>query len=94
MNKYEVLYILSTQIDDAAKDAAIEKFSSVVTTAGGSVEKLDKWGVRRLAYPIKFKNDGFYVLMSFTGEATLPAEITRQMNISDEVLRHIIVKMD
>ena len=94
MNKYEVLYILSTQIDDAQKDAAIEKFSSIVTTAGGTVDKLDKWGVRRLAFPIKFKNDGFYVLMNISGTAELPAEITRQMNISDEVLRHIIVKQD
>lgn len=94
MNKYEVLYILSTQLDDAAKDAAIEKFSSVITTAGGTVDKLDKWGVRRLAFPIKFKNDGFYVLVNFSGDATIPAEITRQMNISDEVLRHIIVKLN
>jgi len=94
LNKYELLYILSTQIDDTAKDAAIEKFSSIVTTAGGTVDKLDKWGVRRLAFPIKFKNEGFYVLMTFTGEATLPSEITRQMNISDEVLRHIIVKLN
>ncbi|HEY8389878.1 MAG TPA: 30S ribosomal protein S6 [Clostridia bacterium] len=94
MNKYEVLYILSAQIDDAAKEAAIQKFSSIVTTAGGTIDKLDKWGVRKLAYPIKFKNDGYYVLMSFTGDSSLPAEIRRQMNISDEVLRHIIVKQD
>lgn len=94
MSKYELLYILSTSLDDAAKDAAISKISSIITEAGGTVDKLDKWGIKKLAYPIKFKNDGYYVLTNFTGPAQLPLEITRQINISDDFLRHIIVKLD
>lgn len=92
MNKYEVLYILDCKLDDAAKDAQIEKYKGVVTAAGGEVENVDKWGVKKLAYEIDFKSEGFYVLMNFTAPATLPAELERQMRIADEVIRFIVVK--
>ncbi|HEY8423250.1 MAG TPA: 30S ribosomal protein S6 [Clostridia bacterium] len=94
MNKYELLFILSPTLDDAAKEAAISKISSIVTEAGGAVEKLDKWGVKKFAYPIKHKSEGYYVLMNFTGPATLPAEVSRQIRISDDFLRHMLLKLD
>ncbi len=92
MNKYEVLYILDAKIDDAAKDALIEKFKGVVESAGGAVENVDKWGVKKLAYEINFKSEGYYVLMNFTANADLPQELERQMRITDEVMRFIVVK--
>lgn len=92
MNKYEVLYILDAKIDDAAKDALVEKFKGVVESAGGSVESVDKWGVKKLAYEIDFKSEGYYVLMNFTANADLPQELERQMRITDEVMRFIVVK--
>lgn len=92
MNKYEVLYILDAKIDDAAKDALVEKFKGVVESAGGSVESVDKWGVKKLAYEINFKSEGYYVLMNFTANADLPQELERQMRITDEVMRFIVVK--
>lgn len=92
MNKYEVLYILDAKIDDAAKDALIEKFKGVVEFAGGAVENVDKWGVKKLAYEINFKSEGYYVLMNFTANADLPQELERQMRITDEVMRFIVVK--
>ena len=92
MNKYEVLYILDAKLDDAAKDALIEKFKGVVETAGGSVEGVDKWGVKKLANEINFKSEGYYVLMNFTADAALPQELERQMRITDEVMRFIVVK--
>lgn len=92
MNKYEVLYILDAKIDDAAKDALIEKFKGVVESAGGAVENVDKWGVKKLAYEISFKSEGYYVLMNFTANADLPQELERQMRITDEVMRFIVVK--
>lgn len=92
MNKYEILYILDTKLDDAEKDALIERFKGVVETAGGSVEGVDKWGVKKLAYEINFKSEGYYVLMNFTAEATVPAEIERQMRITDGVMRFIVVR--
>lgn len=92
MNKYEVLYILDAKLDDAAKDALIEKFKGVVESAGGAVENVDKWGVKKLAYEINFKSEGYYVLMNFTANADLPQELERQMRITDEVMRFIVVK--
>ncbi len=92
MNKYEVLYILDVKLDDAAKEAQIEKYKAVVETAGGSVEGVDKWGVRKLAYEINYKSEGYYVLMNFTANAELPSELERQMRIADEVIRFIVVK--
>ena len=92
MNKYEVLYILDAKIDDAAKDALFEKFKGVVESAGGAVENVDKWGVKKLAYEINFKSEGYYVLMNFTANADLPQELERQMRITDEVMRFIVVK--
>ena len=92
MNKYEVLYILNASIDDAAKEELIEKFKAIVTNAGGEVEGVDKWGVKKLAYEINFKSEGFYVLMNFAAPAELVAELERQMRISDDVMRFITVR--
>ena len=92
MTKYEMLYILSTKLEDEAKDAIIAKFEGIVTEAGGKVEGIDKWGVKKLAYEINFKSEGYYVLMNFTAEANVPAEIERQMRITDGVMRFIVVR--
>ena len=92
MNKYEILYILDTKLDDAEKDALIERFKGVVETAGGSVEGVDKWGVKKLAYEINFKNEGYYVLMNFSADANTPDELERQMRITDGVMRFIVIK--
>lgn len=92
MNKYETLYILNASSDDAQKDALIEKFKGVVTAGGGEVEAVDKWGVKKLAYEIDFKSEGYYVLMTFTAPAQLPQELERQMRITDDVIRFIVVK--
>lgn len=92
MNKYEVLYIINASLDDSAKDAIIEKFSNLVTVSGGAVESVDKWGVKKFAYEMEFKSEGYYVLMNFTAEASLPAEMERQMRISDDVIRYLVIR--
>lgn len=92
MNKYEALYILNASLDDTAKDALIERFKSVVEGEGGSVESVDKWGVKKLAYEIAFKSEGYYVLMTFEAKPETPAELERQMRITDDVMRFIVVK--
>ena len=92
MNSYELLYILNNDLADEAKDAVIEKLNAVVTGNGGTVDNVDKWGTRRLAYPINYKNEGYYVLVNFTAGATLPDELERVMRITDAVVRFMIVK--
>ncbi len=94
MNNYEVLYILNTEQDDEIIAAQAEKFANLVTANGGEVLKVDKWGRRRLAYPINFKNEGFYVLMNIKAGSELPAELERNFRISDEVMRYIVIRLE
>ena len=92
MNSYELLYILNNELADEAKEAVIEKLNAVVTANGGTFDNVDQWGTRRLAYPINYKNEGYYVLVNFTAPATLPDELERVMRITDAVVRFMIVK--
>ena len=92
MRKYEMLYILTATLSDEEKEAIIAKFESVVKEAGGNVEKVDKWGVKKLAYPINYKSEGFYVLMAFEATTTVVAELKRIAGITDGVIRRLITK--
>lgn len=90
MKSYEVLYIINAKVQDEAKDAIVEKFSALVTSLNGTVDTVDKWGMKKFAYPINYMSEGYYVLMAFTAEENVPAEISRQMRITDGVIRHMI----
>lgn len=92
MNKYEILYIIDASADDATKEAQITKYSDLVTANGGSVESVDKWGIKKFAYPMEFKTEGYYVLMTFSAPASLPAEMERQMRISDNIIRYLVIR--
>ena len=92
MNKYELLYIIDNDLSEEAKQAVIDRLSAVVTSAGGEVVSLDKWGTRKYAYTIDFKSEGYYVLMTFTAPATVPAELTRLSHIMDEIVRIMIIR--
>jgi small subunit ribosomal protein S6 len=92
MTKYEMLYIISTKVEDEAKDAIIAKFESIVTAAGGTVESIDKWGVKKLAYAINYQTEGYYVLMTFECETSVIAEITRVAGITEGMLRQMVTK--
>lgn len=92
MNKYEILYILASGLEETAYAAAADKYKELVEKSGGTVENVDKWGVKKFAFPIGYKNEGYYVLMTFTAKPDLPLEMERQMRLSDEVVRHLIVR--
>ena len=92
-NQYETIFVLSTKtLDDTAIEAAVEKFKNVITENGGNVESVDLWGKRKLAYPINYETEGYYVLVNFESEPTLPAELERVYHITSGVLRSIIIK--
>lgn len=92
MNNYELLYIIDNDLSEEAKEALVAKLNAVVTDNGGSVESVDKWGTKKLAYPINFKNEGYYVLVNFNAPANLPSELERVMRITDGVVRFMVVK--
>ena len=91
MNNYELLYIIDNDLAEEAKEALIAKLNGVVTDNGGSVEKVDKWGTKKLAYPINYKTEGYYVLVNFTAPAALPSELERVMRITDGVVRFMVI---
>ena len=93
LNQYETIFVLSTKtLDDAALEAKTEKFKQLITENGGTVESVDVWGKRRLAYPINYETEGYYVLVNFQSTADLPAELNRVYHITTGLLRSIIVK--
>lgn len=93
MTKYEMLYILDNALTDDVKDSIIKKFEDLVTNDGGAVEKTNRWGVKKLQYPINYKNEGYYVLMSFEAKPSLVEEMNRVADITDGMLRRIITKV-
>ena len=93
MTKYEVMFILDPALEDEKKDEIIELVKGIIE-AEGTVGEVDVWGMRKLAYPIQKKNDGYYVVMQFEAEPTLPKELDRRLKISDAVMRHIIVNKE
>lgn len=92
MTKYEMLYILDASLADDAKEAIVKKFEDLVIANGGTVEQTDRWGVKKLQYPINYKSEGYYVLMTFEAEKTLVVEIKRVAGITDGIIRRLITK--
>ena len=91
MNKYELMYILVNSASDEEKDAMIEKINTLITKNGGVVDSVDKIGSKKLAYEIDKKHDGYYVLVNFTAESSVPATVTNTLRITEGVLRYIVV---
>ena len=91
MNKYEAMYVITPELEDEAVKGIIEKYTGIITANGGEIEKVDEWGRRRLAYPINYKTEGYYVLMTFTSEPSFPKELDRVLRITDGIMRSLIV---
>ena len=91
MKAYEVMYIIRPVEEDAI-EAIIKKFDDLIAANGGTVEKTDRWGKKHLAYEIDDLSEGFYVLVTFNAEPVAVKELDRVMKITDEVLRHMIIK--
>ena len=89
-NKYETVFVVDTTIGEENVLAVIEKFKALVET-NGTLEKVDDWGKRRLAYPINYKTEGHYVLIEFTSASDFPAELDRVYKITDGIIRSLII---
>ena len=93
MRNYEVMFVIDPALEDAKKDATVESVQSIIA-ADGEVGKVDVWGMRKLAYPIDKKEEGYYAVVEFQGNPTLPKELDRRLKMSDNVIRHIIINKD
>ena len=94
MNRYAMIYIIDTGLEETARKELIEKVSALITANGGEIEKVDEtWGKRRLAYAIDYKTEGWYVLVNFQASPELPRELERNLQINENILRYLVVKL-
>ena len=90
MAKYETMLITSAALDEEATAALVGKFKTLIE-ANGTIDSIDEWGKRRLAYPINDEAEGVYPVINFTSEPSFPAELDRVYKITEGVMRSLIV---
>ena len=90
VHDYETMFIVNATLEEDAMRAIVDKFKALIE-ANGTMEAVDEWGTRKLAYPINYETDGYYVLYTYDADVAFPAELDRVFNITDGVLRSLIV---
>jgi small subunit ribosomal protein S6 len=94
MTNYEIMFIIDPTLEEEKKNATVEKVQEIIKTGEGEVSNVDVWGMKKLAYPIEKKNEGYYVVIEFQAGIELPKELDRRLKISDDVMRHMIINKD
>jgi small subunit ribosomal protein S6 len=94
MRRYELMVILDPDLEERTITPSLEQFLTVVKNAGGTVEKIDVWGRRRLAYEINKKHEGIYAVVDLTTEPAAVKELDRQLNLNESVLRTKVIRPD
>lgn len=92
--KYELLYILSPLLDEENNKNLHETVQSLITNNNGTVDNVDHWGRKRLAYEIEDQTEGDYCVVLFSAEPSVPVNIERELQITDGVMRYMIVAID
>ena len=92
MNKYELMFIIASDVSEEKREELIAKQKAYVEAHHGVVDGTEKVGMKKFAYPINFKNEGYYVLMNFNAPAGVPAELDRLVRIMDETVRIMTVR--
>lgn len=92
MNEYEAMTIIDAELDDEKIESAMAKVEGVIKKNGGAIEKVDKWGRRKMAYPINKQTSGYYAVFYFKAPEESIKEMNRVLKISDEVMRHMVVR--
>ena len=91
---YELGFILDPEVNEEQSNAILERIQQIVTSHDGQVVRINQWGRRRLAYPIRHKRDGFYVFFDMILTPETVSELDRNLKVTEEVLRHIIIRRD
>ena len=94
MREYELTYIVRPDVDEETLAAIEERVAKTIAANGGQVLKTDHWGKRRLAYPIRRHNEGFYIFLRTELTDKAIAEIERQLKLSEDVIRHLLVRVE
>ncbi len=91
MNKYELNFAISPSVSDEEREGIINKVNEILISNGATDVNIEKTGLRKFAYTIKFKNEGFYVLVNFNADSSVPAKLTNFFKINENVLRFICI---
>jgi small subunit ribosomal protein S6 len=94
MRKYELMIIIDPETDDRQVPGMVDQYAKVITDDGGTVENIDIWGRRRLAYEIDKKTEGIYALVDINAEPSTVQELDRQLGISEQVMRRKVMRAD
>jgi small subunit ribosomal protein S6 len=94
MRQYEMMIILDPDVEERTVAPSLDKYLSVIAAQGGSIDKIDIWGRRRLAYDIKKKSEGIYAVVDFTAESSTAKELDRQLGLNEAVLRTKVLRTD
>ena len=94
MRKYETIFILDPMLEEEQAQAALDKVKGIITQASGEILKVEDWGKRKLAYEIKKKDKGHYILIHFVGSPALLSELERNFRVMDAVIKYQSVRMD
>lgn len=92
MKAYELLFFVAPTIDETTREAVMNRIQSTIAAVNGTVDNIDNWGKRKLAYEIDGLTDGDYTLIDFHADPAEVAELDRVLRITDAVVRHMIVK--
>lgn len=93
INKYETVFIVNPDLEEEKTQAVVDKFKSLIESAG-TIDAIDVWGKRKLAYEINDKTEGYYVLINFSAKPDFPAELDRVYNITEDIMRSLIIKKE
>ena len=93
-HQYELMVILSPEIDERTVAPSLDKFLKVITNDGGPIEKVDVWGKRRLAYEIQKKNEGIYAVVNFTATSEATQELDRQLKLNEQIMRTKVLRAE
>lgn len=91
VNSYETMFIVDNRLDEAATKAVVEKFTALISE-NGTIDTVNEWGKKRLAYPINDENEGYYVLVEFKAEPSFLAELDRIFTITEDVVRSMTIR--
>ena len=94
MRNYELTVIIDPEIAEEDVPQAVEKLTAIITKSGGSVNEVNRWGRRKLAYPIEHRGEGNYVMMKLEIEPDKVSEFEDSLNFAEEYLRHLLVRLD
>src|SRR5690242_3230863 len=94
MRRYEVMVILDPELDERTVEPSIDQYLNIVRKEGGTVEKLDIWGRRKLAYDVKKKSEGIYAVVDLTAEPAVVKELDRQLTLNESILRTKVIRPD